>query len=898
FRDLVGERNSAAIVWPGDHDLPTLADYFLDPAWNDADEAYDEFREDFLDGSGIDLGAALPLPSADIDGGTARASFDFPGGFASSDADLELKDGYTEIFTDGTSFFTDSFNRTYTLRNGVLVVDDLTIRAGSYLRVRGKNPLVIYATGDVILEGGLDASGNNATSPRTLNTPTYPEGGAAGEGGGGDGGTSSQITTGETPRGEAGDGPFGQIGAGGGGGEGGIQQLLNLGGTDEGTWRSVVGGGAGGNFSLTPNVAVVWDRWSGPQNPTSHDDEGPDHDVLRHPEYHRDPADPTYTGPPAAWGLVFGGENGNRGSSAETDQTNLNRPHGVFGMEDVAIDTVAYDGPPDPGGDAIRCLWADPKNDGVGPTATDPEWVLGDPVLGPDGGNKNESVFTNDLLASKNDFWGTRLANGGGVIAGELLAPWAGYGGGAGGDSQIINRTVAGTRKTIPEIYPDRPWGFFGGPQTDSYRKSAPGGGGAGQILVLAIGEIRIGAQARLKVDGGIGNGGEGLGASPSQVSGSGGGSGGHLVLHSATRVDLSAIDLGANPANPVVADLITAIGGRRGWSGTNLDRCTAEGRNADGNPDFQIGRGGAGGNGIVQIHVPDPGRDILWWPPFQAAFDAYVHGGTTNGPLDIDRVEELLDYYCAPRPYALIPFFAAKSQLQSKWIDSGLASLRDPDGSGDWPKWAGPALALEGLDLASGEVERVGTRVAAQGEAFTGTAAQGGFEAFALEVPSASALVSALFLREPELLHGYDLLPNRSEPLRTYEIVGATYDRAADRLRMVTRSEDGALSFGVGPQWSVRRKFFRIATSGLKDFLPLSSAMWIEFQAADDPEDFASYAPFPGNANTWTADLALLEGKRWLRWRATFDINADDAGVGLNNPLPTLDYLKVPFAW
>ena len=105
----------------------------------------------------------------------------------------------------------------------------------------------------------------------------------------------------------------------------------------------------------------------------------------------------------------------------------------------------------------------------------------------------------------------------------------------------------------------------------------------------------------------------------------------------------------------------------------------------------------------------------------------------------------------------------------------------------------------------------------------------------------------------------------------KTFEIVATDYDRAADVLQLSTRVSDNAMDFAVNPAnpvWSVKEKFFRLETGG------------------------------PKNGRQWTSDLDDLKGFRYIRYRITFEADAQGQGIGLDSPLPLMDYLKVPFVW
>ncbi|RMH05486.1 MAG: hypothetical protein D6702_00165, partial [Planctomycetota bacterium] len=654
----------------------------------------------------------------------------------------------------------------------------------------------------------------------------------------------------------------------------------------------IVGGGGGGTFALTPNEAIVWEGWPDHQRPRASDNGGPDHVWAHHPYW----PDGVFRGPPARGSLlpVYGGEPGLRGSSygavPNYDPGNPPaQPHGVYGMED---------GRPD---------YVDPVDD---PQNFDPAWKsptipfdFGHPTEGPDPGQAGVSVFSADGDTG-NDFWGVRINDDGTATFGELLAPWAGSGGGASGDSfQVKRKTdpVTGALLSVVDSLPTDTWPPAAGVD-GFYRKGAPGGGGGGQLQLLAIGPIVFGPEGVVKANGGIGHGAESTVSADHQLSGSGGGSGGHLILHSATAIDLSRITIGSAATAAEVPDLdfadaVQAIGGRRGWCAsfaTHIENTNAQ----DGNGDLMIGRGGAGGNGVVQFHVPDPGEDLLWPAAARPGILDYVHhGDPANRAADPDRIEEVLWHFSRPRPYVLVPLFSSASQAQSSWIDTGLAGLRAP-GGGVYPDWAGALLRFQGVDP-DGTVPAAGGRVVPLPELLRGPETAAVFQPGGVRLSGAAGLFAGRehFLRAPAALVGYDLLPCADRPARSFEIAAAEYDPAADVLLLSTRLSDGAPSGAVEPgkDWALRPKFFRLDTLGVKDGLPASASVRIEFQATDDPTDPGAVVPGP---NLWTADLAPLRGRRWIRWRVTFDIDALGQGVGPGSPRPRLDYLKIPFVW
>lgn len=124
-----------------------------------------------------------------------------------------------------------------------LNVRHFKIAKGVTVRVSGPNPLRILATGDVHIDGTLDASGFKANNVQSLLLATVPQSGGAGAAGGGNGGVGSPLTGSSSPRGGLGEGAFGAPGTGGIGGESGYSSL-----NQRNSWRP--GGGGGGRFGF------------------------------------------------------------------------------------------------------------------------------------------------------------------------------------------------------------------------------------------------------------------------------------------------------------------------------------------------------------------------------------------------------------------------------------------------------------------------------------------------------------------------------------------------------------------------------------------------------------------------------------------------------------------------
>lgn len=177
----------------------------------------------------------------------------------------------------------------------------------------------------------------------------------------------------------------------------------------------------------------------------------------------------------------------------------------------------------------------------------------------PVGGGVGSSLFIDGN--PRNDFFGRKIGSAGAVITGELFAPIAGQGGGAGGDA------------VQTDVFP---------PPVFIYTRHDKGGagGGGGGLGILQASLIRLGPEGLVVADGGAGGEGENT-LFLNRIGGGGGGGAGGMVLLQARSIDLSAASVQA----------ITS----RGGSG-------ADGANSQPRAE---GGGGHGGPGLIQLHVP-----------------------------------------------------------------------------------------------------------------------------------------------------------------------------------------------------------------------------------------------------------------------------------------------------
>jgi len=412
------------------------------------------------------------------------------------------------------------------------------------------------------------------------------------------------------------------------------------------------------------------------------------------------------------------------------------------------------------------------------------------------------------------------------------------------------------------------------------------GGGGGGAIVIRAAGRISFGPSGRIRAIGGQGaHRASDLGVDRGSCGGSG--SGGHVILESATAIDFTG------GAQVVPQTWIRAIGGPR----VIQPRSTG-------------GFGGAGGPGIVQLHVPHPER-ALTDPESNVILPSFVR----DDPNPFAAA-------CIPRPHILYPTVGALSRATSLWIPLGAAG----EGSGVVPESV-VALAFGGVETAEGENEgkvlASGGRVRELPPLLGPTAfAETGVELVSSEAglalsgavlaplrASAQPISPDVYLRTPALLEGFTLrLANASDPARKQEftIAGARYDDAASRLELETGEGAGTLTRAVqelggasSVELSLLPRFFRVRLDPLgPDVLPDSHAIRILFQGARDD---GSGRPDEENPLVdWTADVtkfgALPPGALdFVRFQVEFSVDRSSESFDPDAAAIALEFLRLP---
>jgi hypothetical protein len=730
----------------------------LIPAADLADEIFESFDVGGdLPESLQDQTAAFAEPEAKWKNGKLSPAFDFTGNGGSDGAfDLLLTgpSGTQFEFNTATKTFqggefangnpeTGSFtpSKQQTVIGGVLNVRHMRIDPGVTLRVLGSNPCVIQATGKIVIQGTIDATGFDSQDVATLNTGNQFEEGAAGSAGGGKGGVGNFLTTTSTPQGGNGFGAF---------------TIPNL-------------GGFGGESAYDTQASTNVDK--------------------RRP----------------------GGGGG-----------------GAFGPNETV-----------PGDPLTTLLTANPGRNGVGTSA-----VTG--LIPAKGGAVGTRPFFDGNAT--NDFFGRKFDSVTSTVTiGELDDPWAGHGGGAGGNA------CAGPSFPTPN------WTI------SSDEKGAGGGGGGSSLLIQALDTIIIKGAGRVMVDGGDGGAGENTIGLNHVGGGSGGGSGGHLILQAGKKIDFSA---------STIDDSLTAKGGK--WGAGK----TAAAASDD--------SGGSGGPGIIQLHTLGGLTDIV------------LPAGKTIDKMSAPNALLLVPTFGArsrarskfiPLGGAGLAIGGGIEPIQfffegidtSAGVSAGL--VKKTSGVVD------DASAIAGpITLIGGDIQSDGRTVIIDSTPIENTVED-------------IYLRNTALLVETKLRLQSSLNPNAK---KSFDVASATWNPAAHTLSLTVSSTGPLLtSFnpgaGASSQLTLLKRYFRIVTSGTADALPNSAAVRIKFEGASANVDGTPNTTAPllvlKTANIADFNTAATLGKiQFIRFEVEFDLDAQTTGLLPTSPRPELEYLRIPF--
>jgi hypothetical protein len=502
-----------------------------------------------------------------------------------------------------------------------------------------------------------------------------------------------------------------------------------------------------------------------------------------------------------------------------------------------------------------------------------------------------------------NDFFGIRpvVVNGAltGLIRGELPSLWAGFGGGGGGN--------AGKR------FPNANWNF------NSDEKGGGGGGGGGGLHIKALGRIVFGRVGHIAANGGRGATGENTNFLDHIGGTGGGGSGGHVILESATLVDFT--DGGLN-VEQTVRDIVLSGGPKLKTGPTDdVDSCSEDSSNSccvggagSGGSCRGNSNGGAGGAGLIQIHVPDPSKP----PGDMAPADILVPRAALSATNALDQIT-------SPPAFVMIPTFGKRSKARSDWISIGGADQK-PDGSDGLVRFL-----FEGIDTTTGRIQTVGAssivadRTPLMTETNLGTSTKARIlpDEITLELVGAALneirsgtttdISNDVYLRTPALLEDCAVrmfIASNEAIFEDFTIVRAVYDEGEtapgdEALRVTVSAERPLTAFNSTGEGTTAVKllprFFQVVTNGLPNSLPNTAFVRLRFQAA---RDNGVGAPDENNLlQDWTSDIRNFNSKprgalQFFRYEVEFDLDKDGIGISADTEPVTLDFLKIPFVF
>jgi hypothetical protein len=359
--------------------------------------------------------------------------------------------------------------------------------------------------------------------------------------------------------------------------------------------------------------------------------------------------------------------------------------------------------------------------------------------------------------------------------------------------------------------------------------------------------------------------------------------------------------------------------------SGSNQGPCAVDGNNVGnpGNPstnpnnlvsgtgpiDVAYNCGGDGSPGIIQLHAPTLANILpptglasialcVRPPPIGSTPGNVNDPAVVNNPVDWDQ---------------LLPIFGRFSKAQSKWISLGAAFV-DPIGvSPDTTQFLFDGTDTDGVGV-QGTVETDGV-----GETAVVRPLPSILPATTLDtepnlpfitadkrtiVIDRTTLLDDIYVRNPALMRRFELRLEQPGLQKSFEIATAELVDGTNQLRLTVVGTGTPLTgFGFGANVLVRPRFFRVITEGTSDSLPSSSQILIEFQAAPataqgDPNTNVG----PLGASDWVPSIATINAHpnaanfRFIRFRVAFDIVADGGSLSFETPIPSLDFLRVPF--
>jgi hypothetical protein len=457
-------------------------------------------------------------------------------------------------------------------------------------------------------------------------------------------------------------------------------------------------------------------------------------------------------------------------------------------------------------------------------------------------------------------------------------------------------------------------------------------------VLIMALGDITHGAKGKVDVGGGCGGGGENSasGVGIQRIGGgSGGGSGGHIIMESASQINLSACTVangaglfarggqggagkddagGAHaPGTPTTAQLDALPANSYPSTGTASGPCkitttvstgtfTYSFTNSVGNGTVSSGTndgdpanvvtccGGDGGPGIIQLHVQSLATDLLLpavtsTNPLRLIVSPTPSGATPANMQTPSAWDQML------------PHFGRFSTGLSNWIPLGSASVT--------PGSSIPhavQFLFGGTNPTTGLVNSSGGVVTELPAVLAGALASEPTMPFVTADQRTIVFdptgLDPIYTLNPNLMLRFGVLLTQGATVTQFEVVAASF--SAGQLRLSVATSGAPLPAApAGYSVSVIPRFFRVITNNIPNSLPASATIQVRFQAA--PAD-VSGNPLVTSATAFLTDAAAIQNDpnaanfKFVRFRVDFDILADGSALTFTTPRPTVDFLRLPF--
>lgn len=317
---------------------------------------------------------------------------------------------------------------------------------------------------------------------------------------------------------------------------------------------------------------------------------------------------------------------------------------------------------------------------------------------------------------------------------------------------------------------------------------------------------------------------------------------------------------------------------------------------------------GGAGGPGVIQLHVPD----AITPPQEDAQVTDIVLPVGTEDELNAGDANALLEVM-RPAGVQLLSNFAGSSAAQSRWIDLRRTEV-DAGGGQDLVQFL-----FRGIDPVRGNVRTTGGVVDELAPLLVGSLAPASAQisgsstlllsGVALQpfLSGAGRISNDIYLRTPVLLRNFILRMSFATGRDLdFVVQDAFFDELAGRLSLVVGQSAGisldAFASQTAPAgYKLIPRFFSIRSGGVANSLPDNSELRIRFEGtrADvngNPDASNPLVPLTSDLSDFDA---LAPGDLdFIRFRVDMNLDLPGTGIGLDTPNLEVEFFRLPFVF